>query len=87
VLSVVGYLNPYWSADDDGELIIYLPKALFPAIIGRSKVTVILSFATIAVFLSAKYPHEVLPALRNCYAIAAWFRLNSSMANTIAPSR
>ena len=34
-----------------------------------------------------EFPHEVLPAMRDRYAIAGWFRLNSSIANNIDPPR
>ena len=43
------------------------------------------SFGTIVVFLSEEFPHEVLPAKRDRYSIAGWFRLNSSIANNIDP--
>lgn len=87
VLSVVVYLNPNWSADDGGELVIYPPKISSPAILGKRKVTVTPNFGTIVVFLSEEFPHEVLPALRDRYAIAGWFRLNTSIANNIDPPR
>ncbi len=35
------------------------------------------------VFLSEELPHEVLPAIRDRYQIAGWFRLNNSIANNI----
>tara|TARA_R110001592_G_C13159288_1_gene748769 strand:+ start:1640 stop:2329 length:690 start_codon:yes stop_codon:yes gene_type:complete len=85
VLSVVVYLNPNWSVDDGGELVIYdknLPTSL---VIDNTKVTVIPSFGTIVVFLSEEFIHEVLPAKRDRYSIAGWFRLNNSIANNIDP--
>ena len=87
VLSVVVYLNPNWSAEDGGELIIYPPKAAQSHIINNGKITVTPNFGTIVVFLSEEFPHEVLPALRDRYAIAGWFRLNTSIANNIDPPR
>jgi SM-20-related protein len=87
VLSVVVYLNPNWSSDDGGELVIYPPKILSPTILAKHKITVTPSFGTIVVFLSEEFPHEVLPALRDRYAIAGWFRLNTSIANNIDPPR
>ncbi len=85
VLSVVVYLNKNWSLDDGGELIIYPSTLTDSAIIDHSKITVTPSFGTIVVFLSEEFPHEVLPALRDRYAIAGWFRLNTSIANNIDP--
>ena len=87
VLSVVVYLNPNWSAEDGGELVIYPTKSSTSNIIDHSKVTVTPNFGTIVVFLSEEFPHEVLPALRDRYAIAGWFRLNTSIANNIDPPR
>jgi len=85
VLSVVVYLNPNWSADDGGELVIYPAHSSSSIIVEHSKITVTPNFGTIVVFLSEEFPHEVLPALRDRYAIAGWFRLNTSIANNIDP--
>ncbi len=87
VLSVVVYLNPNWSADDGGELVIYPAQPSSSVIVEHSKITVTPNFGTIVVFLSEEFPHEVLPALRDRYAIAGWFRLNTSIANNIDPPR
>jgi SM-20-related protein len=83
VLSVVVYLNRDWTPADGGELIIYDKNSSGSS----SKVMVNPSFATVVVFLSEEFPHEVLPAQRDRYAIAGWFRLNSSIANNIDPPR
>ncbi len=85
VLSVVVYLNQHWSADDAGELVIYDKNLPASAVIDNKKVTVIPSFGTIVVFLSEEFVHEVLPAKRDRYSIAGWFRLNNSIANNIDP--
>lgn len=85
VLSVVVYLNQNWSADDGGELVIYDNPSSTSAVIDNSKITITPSFGTIAVFLSEEFPHEVLPAMRDRYSIAGWFRLNNSIANNIDP--
>lgn len=85
VLSVVVYLNQNWSTDDGGELVIYDKQSSTSAIIDNSKITVTPSFGTIVVFLSEDFPHEVLPAKRDRYSIAGWFRLNNSIANNIDP--
>ncbi|MGV2871850.1 2OG-Fe(II) oxygenase [Colwellia sp. E150_009] len=85
VLTIVVYLNQNWSVDDGGELVIYdknLPSSL---VVDNRKVTVIPGFGTIVVFLSEEFVHEVLPAKRDRYSIAGWFRLNNSVANNIDP--
>jgi SM-20-related protein len=85
VLSVVVYLNQDWSLKDGGELIIYPEQAPDSGMIASNKIMVIPNVGTVVVFLSEEFPHEVLPALRDRYAIAGWFRLNTSIANNIDP--
>jgi len=85
VLSVVVYLNPNWSADDGGELVIYDQQSSTSSLVDNSKITVTPNFGTIVVFLSEEFPHEVLPAKRDRYSIAGWFRLNNSVDNNIDP--
>ena len=72
VVSIVVYLNPDWTPDDGGELLIYT------GVSDSSIVTVTPGFGTIVVFLSEEFPHEVLKTNRDRYSIAGWFRLNSS---------
>lgn len=83
VLSVVVYLNPNWSADDGGELIIYNEQPLSPSNFDNNTITVTPNFGTIVVFLSEDFPHEVLTANRDRYSIAGWFRLNNHTVNNI----
>ncbi|GAA5133566.1 2OG-Fe(II) oxygenase [Thalassotalea piscium] len=85
VLSVVVYLNPNWSSEDGGELVIYDQNTSESSLLNNNKITVSPSFGTIVVFLSEDFPHEVLPAQRDRYSIAGWFRLNNSIANNIDP--
>lgn len=85
VLSIVVYLNQNWSAEDGGELVIYDDQLSASSIIDNSKTTVTPNFGTIVMFLSEEFPHEVLPAKRDRYSIAGWFRLNNSIANNIDP--
>ncbi|TYK64345.1 2OG-Fe(II) oxygenase [Colwellia echini] len=87
VLSVVVYLNQNWVPSDGGELVIYDKNLSASAVIDNRKVTVVPNFGTIVVFLSEEFPHEVLPAKRDRYSIAGWFRLNNSIANNIDPPR
>ncbi|WP_426369410.1 2OG-Fe(II) oxygenase [Pseudocolwellia sp. HL-MZ7] len=85
MLSVVVYLNQYWLPDDGGELVIYDKQQSTSAVIDNSIIKVTPNFGTIVVFLSEEFPHEVLPAKRDRYSIAGWFRLNNSIANNIDP--
>lgn len=85
MLSVVVYLNQYWLPDDGGELVIYDKQSSTSSIIDNSIIKVTPNFGTIVVFLSEEFPHEVLPANRDRYSIAGWFRLNNSIANNIDP--
>jgi len=79
VLSMVVYLNRDWLAEDGGELLIYRGEETQAAI----KVTP--SFGTVVVFLSEDFPHEVLPARRDRFSIATWFRVNSSNSEKVDP--
>ncbi len=68
VVSSVFYLNSDWSGQDEGQLILYQPD-------GETRLqTVLPRFGTLVLFLSEQFPHEVLPALRDRYSIAGWFR-------------
>ncbi len=79
VLSVVAYLNPLWLPEDGGELVLYLDGE------DGSAVKVDPACGTLVVFLSEEYPHEVLPARRDRYSVAGWFRVNSSTAERVDP--
>ena len=78
MLSLVAYLNPTWQAADGGELVIYPAGA-------PDAIRVLPTFGTVAVFLSEDFEHEVLPAGRDRYSIAGWFRLNSSSGRRADP--
>jgi SM-20-related protein len=81
VLSIVAYLNPQWAHDDGGELVLYQDVHDLDGI----RVTPLLG--SIAIFLSEEFPHEVLPTQRDRYAIAGWFRVNSSIGGQIDPPK
>lgn len=85
VLSVVVYLNEDWLESDGGELVIYDNQLSNSSTKGNCKITVEPKLGSIVIFLSETFPHEVLPVQRDRYAIAGWFRLNSSIANNIDP--
>lgn len=73
VLTTVLYLNPFWQREDGGQLQIYnndngdLLHAVQP------------EMGTFVIFLSEQFPHEVLPANRDRYSIAGWFRVQDPL--------
>jgi len=81
VLSLVLYLNSAWTATDGGELVLYENDQDLEGI----KVTPLLG--TLVIFLSEEFAHEVLPANRDRYSVAGWFRVNSSTSTKVDPPR
>lgn len=81
VLSIVVYLNPGWQPDDGGELVIYMPDD------AKKFVKVTPLMGTIVAFLSEEFAHEVLPANKDRYSIAGWFRLNTNNHSRVDPDR
>lgn len=81
VLSVVTYLNPAWGHEEGGELVLYRDDY------DRTGLKVVPLFGSLVVFLSEEFPHEVLPATRDRYSVAGWFRVNTSIGNNIDPPR
>lgn len=79
VLSVVLYLNPDWMPGDGGELALYHGEP------GKSVLKVTPSMGTLVAFLSEEFPHEVLPTNRDRYAIAGWFRVNTTLTGRADP--
>lgn len=63
VLSIVTYLNPDWRDDDGGALRLHRDDGMVD-IVPRSGSVCFLS----------EHEHEVLPARRERFSIAAWFR-------------
>jgi len=80
VLTTVYYLNPDWRPELGGELLIW-PDADSETVIEK----VVPQMGTLVVFLSERFPHEVLPAHADRYSIAGWFRVNTSINNQIDP--
>lgn len=68
VITSVLYLNPNWQDDDGGELVLYDEY-------GKE---VLLKLAPTMgshiFFMSARFPHEVLPAKRNRYSLTTWIK-------------
>jgi SM-20-related protein len=81
VLSFVTYLNPDWQHADGGELLLYLDEQ------DETGIRVTPGFATMVLFLSEEFPHEVLPATRDRYSIAGWFRVNGSTSAQVDPPK
>ncbi|MDX1757223.1 MAG: 2OG-Fe(II) oxygenase [Marinobacter sp.] len=81
MLSLVVYLNPGWRPDDGGELVLYTGEE------GDASIRVTPGFGTVVAFLSEEFPHEVLPAARDRYSIAGWFRVNTSHSGRVDPPR
>ena len=73
VVSSVFYLDPSWSESDGGELVIYQPES------DEVLCTVSPQFGSMVLFLSEQFPHEVLPAKRDRYSIAGWFRADNPL--------
>lgn len=72
VLSTTYYLNPDWTSANEGELILYAPDAR------EIVATVLPTFNRMVVFMSERFPHEVLPTQQLRYSVAGWFRINTS---------
>ena len=80
-LSAVLYLNPEWTADWGGQLRLYLDESR------SSSIDVEPKWGRLVLFLSEDFPHEVLPAARDRYSIAGWFRVNSSHSQKVDPPK
>ena len=80
------YLNPNWAPGDGGELTLYHSDQNHHGEQSQSMLTVTPSMGTLVAFLSEEFPHEVLPAKRDRYAIAGWFRVNTTSTERADPS-
>lgn len=68
-LTTVLYLNEAWQETDGGALIIYDEH--------DEEITRVLpALGRMVIFLSDRFPHEVLPANKDRYSIAGWFRID-----------
>jgi len=67
VVTTLFYLNAQWSQSDEGEMIMYdMNDRELERITPRG--------GTLVVFLSDKFPHEVLVTKKKRHSIAGWFR-------------
>lgn len=69
ILTTVFFLNPHWQLDDGGELLIYDEFDILLEMVQPQ-------MGTLAIFLSERFPHEVLPTLKTRNSIAGWFRVS-----------
>lgn len=81
-LSVVAYLNEAWSPEDGGRLVLYDPEHDETTLAEIQP-----EGGSLVVFLSEEFPHEVLPASKDRFSIAGWFRVNSSNSGRVDPPR
>lgn len=70
VISSVFYLNQDWQAEQGGELVMH--DSVHRE--GAALFSVLPQGGTLVLFMSADMPHEVLPATRERWSIAGWFR-------------
>ncbi len=71
VISTTYYLNQEWTAANQGELVLYAPDA-------KEQVAMLApSFNRMVVFMSERFPHEVLPTRQVRYSLTGWFRINT----------
>ena len=68
VVSTTLYLNDNWQERDGGHIRLYT---------GSETIDILPTVGTMAIFLSEKIPHEVLPATRNRLSLTGWFRRRS----------
>ena len=71
VLSTVLYLNPSWDEADGGELLLYPEPDQAPLRVSPQP-------GRLVIFLSEGLAHEVLPAQRDRFSIAGWFRVRAN---------
>ena len=65
VVSCIAYLNEDWLPEQGGELRMYLDNECIHDVLPQA--------GTLIVFMSAQWPHEVLPATRDRLSITGWF--------------
>jgi len=72
VVTTVYYLNEAWECQDGGELVIYDKNE-------KELQRVLPKANTLVVFMSEEFPHEVLPANKQRFSIAGWFRVDTKL--------
>ncbi|NOQ93912.1 MAG: 2OG-Fe(II) oxygenase [Methylophaga sp.] len=79
VITTVFYLNSDWNEEHGGELVIYSPDS--NEVLHR----ILPKFGKMVIFLSDRFPHEVLAAKQDRYSISGWFRVNNSNSLAVDP--
>ncbi|WP_243032549.1 2OG-Fe(II) oxygenase [Vibrio cincinnatiensis] len=79
-LTTVFYMNPHWCAADGGELKLYDLNDQWIETIAPTS-------GRLVVFLSERFPHEVLPTQAERISIAGWFRTNGVTENRLDIAR
>lgn len=70
VVTVILYLNDFWTSEDEGVLRMYLPQED-----GTELIEDVLPLGgRLVVFLSGEIPHEVLPTKKERISITGWLR-------------
>lgn len=69
IVSSIFYLNDAWQLGDGGELVLWREQGY-----EHEPLQIAPLSGSAVFFLSAEFPHEVLPAARDRYSIAGWFR-------------
>ena len=81
ILSSVFYLNPHWSENDGGELLLYADEQPSPLLIVPPR------FNSGILFLSDVFPHEVLASRCDRFSIAGWYRVNNQSTEHVDPGQ
>ena len=81
ILSSVFYLNPHWSENDGGELLLYADEQPSPLLIVPPR------FNSGILFLSDVFPHEVLASRCDRFSIAGWYRGNNQSTEHVDPGQ
>lgn len=75
-LSTILYLNDNWQAEEGGELVVYADEPSVAESHPTELIRVLPQAGRLVLFLSERFPHEVLPATRARYSLTGWFRVN-----------
>jgi SM-20-related protein len=81
VLSTVLYLNEDWHESDGGELVLYDDRS------DGELLRLLPQSNRMVLFLSERFPYEVLAARRSRCSIAGWYRVNPSDTQRVDPQR
>ncbi|WP_417598777.1 2OG-Fe(II) oxygenase [Oceanospirillum sp.] len=75
IMTLVFYLNPDWTQEKGGELLLYPEVSESGVENNEPIITLPPKAGTVAAFLSEDFPHEVLTTHDIRYSIAVWFRI------------